>query len=33
MRGVRGVAQCGSMTQNMPLGQLETGEQKKFNVT
>ena len=28
MRGVRGVAQCGSMAQNMPLGPIETGEQK-----
>ena len=26
--GVRGVAQCGSMAQNMPLGPLETGEPK-----
>ena len=26
--GVRGVAQCGSMAQNMPLGPIETGEQK-----
>ena len=28
--GVRGVAQCGSMAQNMPLGPLETGEQKNL---
>ena len=26
--GVIGVAQCGSMAQNMPLGPIETGEQK-----
>ena len=26
--GVRGAAQCGSSAQNMPLGPLETGEQK-----
>ena len=28
--GVRGVAQCGSMAQNMPLGPIETGEQKNL---
>ena len=28
--GVRGVAQCGSMAQNMPLGPLDTGEQKNL---
>ena len=28
--GVRGVAHCGSMAQNMPLGPLENGEQKNL---
>ena len=28
--GVIGVAQCGSMAQNMPLGPIETGEQKNL---
>ena len=28
--GVKGVAQYGSMAQNMPLGPLETGEQKNI---
>ena len=30
--GVRGVAQCGSLPQNMPLGPLETGEQQNLRL-